>query len=68
MDREKGILTGDENILVRSTDELHGFLREESHVFVDCIVGDVGICGVEEGNEDVKENWSERQYSASPTR
>ena len=32
------------------------FLREESHVLVDCVAGDIFIGAVVEGNEDVKED------------
>lgn len=32
-----GMLTWNEHILVWSSYELHGFLRENSHVLVDCV-------------------------------
>ncbi len=35
---------------------MHGFLGEEGHVFVDGVVGDVGVGGVVEGDEDVEED------------
>ncbi len=38
---------------------MQGFLREEGHVFVDGVVGDVGVGGVVESNEDVEEDWGE---------
>ena len=48
---------GDEDVFVRGADELQGFLGEEGHVFVDGVVGDVGVGGVVEGDEDVEEDW-----------
>ena len=48
---------GDEDVFVRGADELEGFLREEGHVFVCCVVGYVFVGGVVEGDEDVEENY-----------
>lgn len=47
---------GDEDVFVRGADELHRLLREEGHVFVDGVVGDVGVGAVVEGDEDVEED------------
>lgn len=35
---------------------MHGFLGEESHVFVDSVGGDVFVGGIVEGDEDVEED------------
>ena len=48
---------GDEDVFVGGADELHGFQGEESHEFVDGVVGDVGVGAVVEGDEDVEEDF-----------
>ena len=48
---------GDEDVFVGGADELERLLREEGHVFVDGVVGDVGVGGVVERDEDVEEDW-----------
>ena len=48
------MLTCNENILIGCAHELHRFLREERHVLVDGVVGDVFVSAVVEGNEDVE--------------
>ncbi len=53
---KSGRLTSYENVLVRCAHELHGFLSEERHVFIDGIVGDILVGTVVEGDEDVEEN------------
>lgn len=50
--------TGYEDIFVWGADELHGFVGEESHVFIDGVVGDVGVGAVIEGDEDVEEDYN----------
>ena len=35
---------------------MHRFLREESHVFVDCVVGDVRVGGIIECDENIEEH------------
>ena len=47
----------DEDVFIGGTDELHGFQGEESHEFVDGVVGDVGVGAVVEGDEDVEEDF-----------
>lgn len=51
-----GTRTWDEYILVWGTDELHCLLREDGHVLVRGIAGDVLVGAVVERNEDVEEN------------
>lgn len=50
-----------EDVLVRCADELHCFLTVESHVFVDCIFGDVFVRGVVEGDEDVEQDDHDKE-------
>ena len=47
---------GDEDVFVGGADELHRLLGEEGHVFVNSVVGDVGVGTVVEGDEDVEED------------
>ena len=47
---------GDEDVFIRGADELHRLLGEEGHVFVNSVVGDVGVGAVVEGDEDVEED------------
>jgi hypothetical protein len=50
------VLTGNEHVLIWSADELHCLLGVESKVFVDRIVGDIFICTVVKGNENIQED------------
>ncbi len=47
------MLTSYEHVLVRSSDELHGLLGEESHVLINGIICDVRVGAVVQGDEDV---------------
>jgi len=47
------VLTSYEHVLVRSSDELHGLLGEESHVLINGIICDVRVGAVVQGDEDV---------------
>lgn len=47
----------DEDVFVGRAHELQGLLGEERHVFVDGVVGDVGVGAIVEGDEDVEEDW-----------
>lgn len=49
-------LTCYEDILVWCADELHSLLSEQSHVFVNRIIGDILVCTIVEGDEDVEED------------
>lgn len=46
----------DEDVLVRSANELHSLLREESHVLVDGVLCDVFVGRVVESDEDVEQD------------
>lgn len=49
-------LTRYEDVFVWGTDELHGSLREQSHVLVDRVVGDVLVGAVEQRDQDVEQD------------
>lgn len=40
------LLTGYEDVFIRGAHELHGFLREQGHVFVNGIIGNIFVCAV----------------------
>ena len=48
------MLTCYENVLVRRAHELHRLLREERHILVDGVVGDVFVGAVVERDQDVQ--------------
>lgn len=60
-----GGLTCYEDILIRSSDELHCFLAEERHVFIDGIVRDVFVRAVIESNQDIQQHYIARQQFLS---
>ncbi len=49
-------LTRNEHVLVRGADELHGTLREESHVLVHRVAGDIFVGAVVERDKDVQQD------------
>ena len=52
----KTTLTSNKHILIGRAHELQCFLREQGHVFVDGVVGDVFVGAVVERDEDVEED------------
>lgn len=51
------MLTGNEDIFIRGSDELHGFLGEQRHELVNGIVGNVFVGTVVQGDEDIQKYW-----------
>ena len=56
---------GNEDVFVGGAHEAKGLLGEESHVFVDGIVGDIFISRVIEGDENIEENCGRSVGSSS---
>lgn len=50
------VLTRNKDILIWSTNELHGLLRKDSHILIRSVVRNIFICTIVEGNEDVQKH------------
>ena len=48
------MLTGDKDILIGGSNELHRLLGEESHVLINGIVGNIRIGAIVQGDEDIQ--------------
>ena len=59
-------LTSNEDVLIRRSHKLQCFLRKQSHVFVDGIVGDVFVGTVVKRDEDVQKDYDTKISSVCP--
>lgn len=50
------MLTSNEDVLIGSSDELHGFLGEQGHELVNGIVGNVFVRTVVQSDEDIQKH------------